>query len=250
MKTFKTFRYKLIQIFAFNTAYTRNITFYILFLNRLSNAEFNIYKRNTIDVLQMERQDLFEEITWKRISTCDGENLQQCCNGTGQATLPLTQAAHVIRVPIIEYFPFVVKHKFNKDFGKCYHNSRVCYELKRQANNDTVINRDDLFCCSGLSIDIMIYLNNTSPYLFEFYFQEEKVYGAYDNDSGTWNGIVGDILSGKGDLGIDLTLSAQRCIHLDCSLGYLFEGFNVITKVLEKNHRKKGRAKSTLWYHE
>ena len=97
--------------------------------------------------------------------------------------------------------------------------------LKRQANNDTIINRDNVFCCSGLSINIIIYLNNAIPnYLFELYFQEEKLYGAYNNDSGTWNGIVADILNGKGDLGIDLTLSAQRCIHLGCSLGYLLEG--------------------------
>ena len=69
---------------------------------------------NTIDVLKMERQDLFEEITWKRISTWNGESLQQCCNEASQATLAPSQAAHVIRVPkaahvirvpIVEYFP-------------------------------------------------------------------------------------------------------------------------------------------------
>ena len=211
----------------------------------MSNAEFDMCESNTIDVLKMERQDLFEEITWKRISTWNGESLQQCCNEASQATLAPSQAAHVIRVPIVEYFPFVVKHKFNKDFGKCHHNSRVCYELKRQVNNDTVINHDDLFCCSGLSIDIIIYLNNTIPnYLFELYFQEEKLHGAYNNDSGTWNGIVADILNGKGDLGIDLTLSVQRCRHLDCSLGYLLEGYKVLTKASEKNIGMKGKQKS------
>ena len=211
----------------------------------MSNAEFDMCESNTIDVLKMERQDLFEEITWKRISTWNGESLQQCCNEASQATLAPSQAAHVIRVPIVEYSPFVVKHKFNKDFGKCLHNSRVCYELKRQVNNDTVINHDDLFCCSGLSIDIIIYLNNTIPnYLFELYFQEEKLHGAYNNDSGTWNGIVSDILNGKGDLGIDLTLSVQRCRHLDCSLGYLLEGYKVLTKASEKNIGMKGKQKS------
>lgn len=214
----------------------------------LNNAELDKYNRNSFHVLQLQKHDLFEEINWKRISTWNGQTLQPCCNEMlSQATLGFLphESRPVIRVPLVEYKPFVVKHKFNEHIGNCPHDMRVCYGLKRQAINNTVINRDDRYCCSGLTIDVITYLDNhmssksEESHEFELYFQEEQLYGVYNKENGTWNGIFADILSGKGDVGIDLSLTPQRCLVLDCSLGYFMSGFNTIATVSKINIEKK-----------
>ena len=81
-------------------------------------------------------------------------------------------------------------------------------------------------------------------YEFELYFQAEKLYGVYVNETGKWNGGIQDIVSGKGDIGVDFTIRPGRCSALDCSLGYLFDGFNVIVKLefSEEDSPEKGNS--------
>ncbi len=86
-----------------------------------------------------------------------------------------------------------------------------------------------------------MYFTDKLSYEFELYFQAEKLYGVYDNETGKWNGMIQDIISGKGDLGLDLSILPDRCSALDCSLGYLADGANVIFKLGEKDISKKGK---------
>ena len=78
---------------------------------------------------------------------------------------------------------------------------------------------------------MLIYLTDKLSCQFELYFQAEKLYGVYDKKTGKWNGIIQDIISGKGDISVELDLRPDRCAALDCSLGYLFDGFNAIMKL-------------------
>ena len=94
-----------------------------------------------------------------------------------------------------------------------------------------MINYTDQYCCSGWTVDVLNYLTDKLSYEFELYFQAEKVFGVYDNTTGEWNGVVQDIISGQGDIAVDLGNRPDRCAVLDCSLGYLFDGFNVIVRL-------------------
>ena len=81
---------------------------------------------------------------------------------------------------------------------------------------------------------------------FDLYFQAEKMYGVYDNKTGKWNGVIQDIISGKGDIAVDLGIRPDRCTALDCSLGYLFDGFNAIIKLDFSNEEKYDKSKGWL----
>ncbi len=103
-----------------------------------------------------------------------------------------------------------------------------------------MINYADKYCCSGLVVDVLNYFTDKFSHEFELYFQAENRFGAYDNETGKWNGEVQDIISGKGDIALDLTFSPERCSALDCSqLGYISDGFNAVLKLelSEKGNR-------------
>lgn len=197
--------------------------------------------RCSINVLKMETHDRFEGMNWRRIATWNGETLQLCSKSERITNQILGQPQLVLRVPLVEYFPFVMKHEYYEHYGDlCPHGSNICYGLKRTPSNDTVIDYAERFCCSGLTIDVLAYLEDLISYQFELYFHEEQLYGVRDKINGTWNGILGDVMSGKGDVAADLFLNPERCTALDCSLGYLFTGFNAITKISEEKIQKKG----------
>lgn len=83
-----------------------------------------------------------------------------------------------------------------------------------------------------MTVDVLLFLlYHNYAFQFELYFQAENFYGVYDNDTAQWNGVVQDIIARKGDLAVDLTLRPDRCAELDCSLGYLFDGVNVIVRL-------------------
>lgn len=61
--------------------------------------------------------------------------------------------------------------------------------------------------------------------------------------------MIKDILSGKGDISVELGLRPDRCDVLDCSLGYLYDGFNAIVKLGFPEHdgAEKGTEKLLFW---
>ena len=113
-----------------------------------------------------------------------------------------------------------------------------------------MINYADKYFCSGWTVDILIYLTDQLSYEFELYFQAEKLYGVYDNKTGTWNGVIQDIIGGQGDIAVDLGDRPDRCAALDCTLGYLFDGFNVLVRLefTEDDVPQEGNMLSCVYY--
>jgi hypothetical protein len=102
-----------------------------------------------------------------------------------------------------------------------------------------VINYADKYCCSGWTVEILLYFSNKFSYDFELYFQAENIFGVYDNKTGEWNGVIQDVITGKGDLGTYLSIRPDRCYVLDCS-SYLQDGFNVLLKLKKSEVISKG----------
>ena len=53
-------------------------------------------------------------------------------------------------------------------------------------------------CCLGLMVDILLLLKDALHVEFYIYEVEDRAFGAELN--GSWNGLIGDILSGKADI--------------------------------------------------
>ncbi|XP_028410037.1 glutamate receptor ionotropic, NMDA 3A-like isoform X2 [Dendronephthya gigantea] len=195
-----------------------------------------------LDVMQLQASSssFGQRIHGRRIATWNGVIIQACPYQEGSTNFTRILRPNqfrVFRVPIVEYFPYIVKHKWPDIDAKCPVNSLPCYGQLTKYDNSTVINYDELkYCCSGWTVDILIYLASKLPYEFELYFQAEKLYGVFDNKTGLWNGVIKDILSGKGDISVELGLRPDRCKILDCSLGYLYDGFNAIVKLEFPKH--------------
>ena len=102
-----------------------------------------------------------------------------------------------------------------------------------------MIDYADKYCCSGLVVDVLNYLTDKFSHEFELYFQAEQLFGVYDNETGKWNGEMQDVISGKGDIVLNLAFNSDRCRALDCSLGYISDGLNAILKLesSEKGNR-------------
>ena len=132
----------------------------------------------------------------------------------------------------------MVKHYYldgrNKD---CPHGTLVCYGSSG-SKKSTVIRYDEKYCCSGITIDLVQHMKEHMPFRFNLYFPEHNTYGT--KDEGDWKGIIEDIKTGVADLALDMSFSAKRCSYLNCSFGYHFMEYDVVTKILDKQGHKRG----------
>jgi hypothetical protein len=92
-----------------------------------------------IEMLESTRSHYLGDIIYKRIGTWNGDTVQLCLpeDESNDAILN-PKMKTVFRVPIIEYFPFVVKHEMSGFFGECPLYSLPCYAQRQKANNITV----------------------------------------------------------------------------------------------------------------
>ena len=92
-----------------------------------------------IDILQLSMDHYIGDIFHKRIGTWNNDTIQPCLSEDVSNDVILSpKIKTVFRVPIVEYFPFVVKHDLSTFFGECPLYSLPCYGQRRKANNTTV----------------------------------------------------------------------------------------------------------------
>ena len=105
----------------------------------------------------------------------------------------------------------------------CYEHahSRITNDTKR---NDT--NRNDtgelyVFCVSGLMVDLLGLLQNKLGFNYELYLVPDGKYGAIDDSTGRWNGMIGEVLYGHADMALgSITINAQRSQVVDFTSPY------------------------------
>ena len=92
-----------------------------------------------IDVLQLTTHHYVGDIERKRIATWNGNTVQPCLSEEESTENILSpKIKTVLRVPIGEYFPFIIKHELSDFYAKCPTNSFPCYGQQRKADNTTV----------------------------------------------------------------------------------------------------------------
>ena len=84
-------------------------------------------------------------------------------------------------------------------------------------------------CCIGFILDIFQLIIKEVVIPFEIYFVEDRKYGVFKK--GQWNGMMGDLVSGKADMVMaGLTITKGRIEAADFTTPYMFDQMGIITK--------------------
>lgn len=93
---------------------------------------------------------------------------------------------------------------------------------------DDSINRIGNDKYQGFLIDLMDSIGDRTPFEFELKLQEDGRYGMPLED-GTWNGMVGSVVSGAADMSLaDMTITSQREKEVDFSIPYMQTGIQIL----------------------
>lgn len=100
-----------------------------------------------------------------------------------------------------------------------------CYEhAYSRIMNDTKQNDTEelsVFCVSGLMIDLLSLIQNKLGFNYELYLVPDGKYGAIDDATGRWNGMIGEVLYGHADMALgSITINAQRSQVVDFTSPY------------------------------
>ena len=188
----------------------------------------------TMDISNL-KQDLNGRKHWSFIGlrTFSGIALEPIKAPNGKDLFPPLEAPRpTLRVPVILY-PSWVEAEQPQD---TYENKMICLKRGSFCYNVTET-RSTKMCCFGFSIDLLKILERELRFVPEIYIIADGKYGNFDEKEGKWSGIVHELVSRKGDLALDLSLSRERAQYIDFSFPYLPLALNVLVE-------KEGRSKS------
>ncbi|KYB25025.1 hypothetical protein TcasGA2_TC031399 [Tribolium castaneum] len=81
----------------------------------------------------------------------------------------------------------------------------------------------------GFGIDLIAELSKKLGFNYTFIIREDKKNGEFDESSGEWTGMIGDVISGKADLAItDLTITSERESAVDFSTTFMSLGISIL----------------------
>lgn len=166
------------------------------------------------------------------LRTYSGIALKPLHAPNGELLFPqLVTPRPTVRVPVILYPPWIEAEKPQDTYEKkmtCLKRGYFCYNR----TDETKISK---LCCFGFSIDLLKILESELRFVPEIYFTANGQDGNFDEETGKWNGIIHELVSGEGDLGLDLSLSEERAKYIDFSFPYLPLALNVLVE-RERNY--------------
>ncbi|XP_043258883.1 uncharacterized protein LOC122401043 isoform X2 [Colletes gigas] len=87
-----------------------------------------------------------------------------------------------------------------------------------------------VMCCYGLSIDLMSLVSRELGFRYDLYLVKDGLFGKRNGRSGPWNGIMGELVSGRAQLAFaPLSVSAHRAAVVDFTTPYFFSGVSFLT---------------------
>lgn len=85
-------------------------------------------------------------------------------------------------------------------------------------------------CCYGLSVDLLTVVARELGFRFDLYLAEDGLFGKRNNRNGTWNGVMGELVSGRAQLAFAaLSVSTHRAEVVDFTTPYYFSGVSFLT---------------------
>lgn len=180
-----------------------------------------------MDISSLE-QDLTGIKHWTTIglSTYSGIAIESFKAPNGQVLLPrLGPSRPILRVPVVLYPPWVEA----EEPQETYEEELICLKRGYLCYNKTGT-RVKTLCCFGFSIDLLGIIERELQFSPEIYFVADGQYGIFDEKTGKWSGIIRELLSGEGDLSVDIALSQKRAKYIDFSFPHLPLAFNVLVE--------------------
>ena len=144
------------------------------------------------------------------------------------------EATH-LKIIINEYAPNVMSKPKISPEEPCATDSILCSRIERTASGEE--SRRDERCCYGFVIDNIKMMRDSMNFIPELIFSEDGKYGV-PGENGSWDGIVNDLLTGKGDMSPDLFASSQRAEVIDFTEPYMPAGIVLLTKELKRQQKQ------------
>lgn len=130
-----------------------------------------------------------------------------------------------LKILVNEYPPNIMSQP--KISGEpCHSDSMPCKKTIDTPNGK----KDIVRCCYGFVVDVVQMVANEHPFVPELIFSSDGQYGVYDEVNKTWNGVVSELLSGRGDASFDLYISSRRASVVEFSEPYMPSGIRLLAK--------------------
>ena len=110
--------------------------------------------------------------------------------------------------------------------GICIENALACRKPIRNGNQTIWT----LTCCFGYSVDLIKLLSKAIGTEMEMYLVEDDSYGGFDAETKTFNGLIGDVISGKADVALaGLTINKLRSNYVDFTMPFMKTEIGILT---------------------
>ena len=135
--------------------------------------------------------------------------------------LSMEKKGEDLKILLNEYPPNVMSQP--KKVGEpCQPGSMLC--------SKTVEGEEIKRCCYGFVIDVLEVICNEMEKVPKLLFSLDGQYGIYDEANNSWNGVVSELLSGRGDISFDLYISSRRANVVDFTEPYMPSGIRLLAK--------------------
>ena len=196
-------------------------------------------------VLNLKR-GLSGEKHWSQVGliTPSGLALEPIMDLNGNTLFPFLRPRRpILRVPVVIWPPLVQAKPpaMPKSQRPCLGRALPCYNYS-SVTNSTQQTRQ-LLCCFGASIDFLQSLQKDLVFDAEIYVSPDGLYGKFDPSKNNWTGIVGEIISGKADLALDLSITMNRSQYINMIYPNIATALNILVKK-EFSHGESGKLKA------
>lgn len=165
------------------------------------------------------RKDLDGRKHWLLVglATPSGLALEPIVDLNDNTLFPLIHPRRpILRVSVVLWPPLVQAEDpaVAENHKTCVGRALPCYKYVSVENSTK--QAKELLCCFGASIDFLKFLQRDLGFDTEIYLTPDEQYGKLNTVTGTWNGIMNEIISGKADLALDLSMNMDRAkvVHM------------------------------------
>ena len=111
-----------------------------------------------------------------------------------------------IKAVTIEDYPSVIRKKHRLQTGEECLLSHLCtYHANRSVDLPPV-----KYCCIGILIDLLIWIERDLGVEFDLYIVQDGMYGNYVQETKQWNGMIRDLMDGKADMALAALVTNTR----------------------------------------
>ena len=137
-----------------------------------------------------------------------------------------------LKILINEYPPMVMSQSKlpGESCESIWTRTRPCHKTVDTPDGVKMIE----LCCYGFVIDVLGLVGNQYDFTPELLFTLDGKYGVYDRANDSWNGVVLELMNGRGDASFDLYISSRRATVVDFTEPYMPSGIRLLVKEIER----------------